>query len=479
MDHAILDNLKKTHTALKLLNADNMPLIISFFYKVFIFPNKRSLSMADLCSLLDDYLFHLKEYVGESRYPRPAKAYIEEWASGENAFLRKYYSDTSDEALIDLTPAVEKVVEWLQGLRQQQFVGTESRLLTIFELLKDIVYKTDQDPENRIKVLEEQKKEIDQEIEKIKHQGILPYDATQVKERFFQVEDTARKLLSDFRQVEHNFRKLDRETRERIAKSDKTKGALLDEIFHDQDVIWDSDQGKSFKAFWEFLMSEISQKQLHSLLKKVNTIEEIQETNPDPFLFEIQYHLMDAGEKVHNTSNLLTEQLGNFLDEQTYLENRRIMDLIKGIEKKAIDIRENSPKKKKFTTLPMVKPQFDFTMGRRLFTPPKNPVVNLSDLKQGKAHIKMDALYNQVHIDIKKLKLNIQNSLETRSQVSLSSLVETFPVENGLAELLAYLNLAFNNKKAMVNDIQTEIIFYTTNNGVVKEAQMPQVIFTR
>jgi len=479
MNHDILENLKKNHTTMKLLNADNMPLMISFFYQAFILPNKRSITMTDLCTLLDDYIFHLKERVGENRYPRSAKAYWEEWASGDNAFLRKYYSEISDEALMDLTPAVEKVMEWLQSLRQQQFVGTESRLLTVFELLKDIVYKTDQDPENRIRVLEEQKKDIDREIEKTKHQGVLPYDSTQVKERFFQVEDTARKLLYDFRQVEDNFRTLDRDTREQIAKSDKTKGALLDEIFHDQDIIRDSDQGKSFKAFWEFLMSRISQKQLRSLLNKVKALKEVREINPDPFLFEIPYHLLDAGEKVYNTSNLLTEQLGKYLDEQTYLENRRIMDLIKGIEKKAIDIRKNPPQKKEFSTMDMVKPKFDFTMGRRLFVPPKTPVINLSGLKQGKARLEMNALYNQVYIDVKKLKFNIQRALETRSQVSLASLVEKFPVENGLAEILAYLNVAFNSKKAMIDDTQTEAVIYTAKNGTIKETEMPQVIFTR
>lgn len=479
MDHDLLVNLKKNHTALKLLNADNMPLMISFFYQAFILSSRRAIAMTDLVTLLDDYLFQLRQRLGEERYTRPAKAYLEEWAAGENAFLRKYYSDKSAGALMDLTPAVEKVLEWLQGLRQQQFVGTESRLLTVFELLKDIVYKTDTDPENRIKTLEEQKKQINLEIEKIKQQGILPYDATQVKERFFQVEDTARKLLSDFRQVEDNFRKLDRDARELIAKSDKTKGALLDDIFRDQDVIRDSDQGKSFRAFWEFLMSNVSQEQLQTLLKKIKVLKEVRELNPDPFLFDIQYHLLDAGEKVYDTNLLLTEQLGRYLDEQAYLENKRIMDLIRGIEKKAVDIRKNPPKNRAFTFMNTLKPKIDFTMARPLFVPPKTPVVKLSGLKQGEANLDLDALYNQVHVDVKQLTLNIQTALEISSQVSLSEIVEKFPVKDGLAELLAYLNLAFNNKKAMVNDIQTEVIFYQTKNGTFKEALMPEVIFTR
>lgn len=479
MDHSTLENLKQRHTALKLLNADHMPLMISFFHRAFIVPNQRAIAMGELSTLLDDYLFYLKEDVGENRYPRSARDYLEEWAAGDNAFLRKYYSDASDDALMDLTPAVEKVVEWLQSLRQQQFVGTESRLLTVFELLKDIVFKTEEDPDSRIQVLEARKKDIDLEIEKIRDQGVLPYDSTQVKERFFQVEDTARKLLSDFRQVEHNFRELDRMTRERIAKSDKTKGALLDEIFHDQDVIWDSDQGKSFKAFWEFLMSNVSQKQLRFLLEKIKSLKEVKEINPDPFLFDIQYHLLDAGESVHNTSALLTEQLGRYLDEQTYLENRRIMDLIRQIEKKAIDLRESPPAEKEFITMDGVKPDIDFTISRRLFVPPKTPKINVSNIKQGKAPMDLDALYQQSYIDVGTLKLNIQKALETRSQISLADLVIQFPVKNGLAELLAYLNLAFHGKKAMVHDEETEVVGYTTRAGRMKSATMPQVIFTR
>ncbi len=69
-----------------------------------------------------------------------------------------------------------------------------------------------------------------------------PLDATQVKERYAQVADTARRLLADFRQVEENFRVLDSQTRERIATSTQPKGALLEEIFGETDHIHCSDR---------------------------------------------------------------------------------------------------------------------------------------------------------------------------------------------------------------------------------------------
>lgn len=479
MDYSTLENLKQTHTTLKVLNADSMPLIAGFLHQAFIVPNKRTIALSDLRAALDDYLYHLHEILGEDKYKRSAKAYLDDWTSGENAFLRKFYTDDSDEPQIDLTPAAEKALEWLQSLKSQQFIGTESRLLTIFQLLRDIVYKTEQNPEARIQLLEQQKQTLDQEIEQIRKNGVSAYDTTQVKERFFQVEDTARKLLADFRQVEHNFRILDRETRERIAKSEKTKGALLDEIFRDQDVIRDSDQGKSFRAFWEFLMSQESQDELRELLKKTFQIEDIRELDPDRFLLEIQYYLLEAGEKVAQTTRSLVEQLRKYLDDQAYLENKRIMALIKNIEKAAVNIKHNPPPATPFSKMDGLKPNVDFTMGRRLFSPPKHPVINVADLKTGEADIEITALYKQLYIDEKQLKQNIRKALQTVSQVSLLQLVEQFPVKKGLAELLTYLHIANKSATSMVNDTFKEKIIITTDNGKMKQIEMPQVIFVR
>ena len=79
----------------------------------------------------------------------------------------------------------------------------------------------------------------------------------------------ARELLADFREVEHNFRQLDRRVRERIALWEGSKGALLEQIMGERDAIADSDQGRSFRAFWDFLLSSRRQEELSDLLDQV------------------------------------------------------------------------------------------------------------------------------------------------------------------------------------------------------------------
>src|SRR5204863_806048 len=106
-------------------------------------------------------------------------------------------------------------------------------------------------------------------------------DATQVKDRFQQMAFTARSLLSDFREVEQNFRRLDRTIRERIATWEGGKGTLLEEIFSQRDAIASSDQGKSFRAFWDFLMSPARQEEFSELLRVVFALEDVKQLSPD------------------------------------------------------------------------------------------------------------------------------------------------------------------------------------------------------
>ncbi len=279
--------------------------------------------------------------------------------------------------------------------------------------------------------------------------------------------------------MEYNFRALDRQTRERIATSSKRKGALLDEIFHDRDAIRDTDQGRSFKAFWELLMAPDRQEELEELLERLYNIPEIREMDPDQLLARIRYLLLDAGEKVYRTANLLVEQLRKYLDDRAYLENRRIMELIRQIEKRAMKVKKAPPPGRQFTFMDALSPRIDLPMSRSLFVIPKNPVIREQTLEIGNEEIAVDALYEQVYVDETELAQRIRTALQDANQVSLGQLVHLFPVEKGVAEIVAYLNLAEKDDRAMVSDEASEEITIQTMDGRQKQVRVPQVIFVR
>ena len=306
-----------------------------------------------------------------------------------------------------------------------------------------------------------------------------PFDPTQVKERFFQVEDTARKLLADFRQVEYNFRALDRATRERIATSEKAKGALLDEIFAEHDVIWDSDQGKSFRAFWEFLMSPARQAELEGLLEAVYGLEPVRDLEPGPFLARIKFSLLEAGEKVYRTNNLLVEQLRKFLDDQAWLENKRIMEIIRAIERRAVEMKDTPPDARDLTTLDDVRPTLELVMERTLYSQPKKPLVAIDTFTEGDADLSLTALYEQTYVDERELAAYVREALQGESQVTLAQVVIQHPIRKGLAEVIGYLNLAARDANSIVSEDERETLMVTYRDGKTRRVDLPRVIFVR
>nr|WP_253734488.1 DUF3375 family protein [Methylomonas sp. ZR1] len=188
------------------------------------------IAQAGLAEALEDELFGLREQFGNDIFPKSALDYLNDWAGNDKGWLRKFYRQGSDEPYFDLTPPTERAIAWLSSLTERSFVGTESRLLTLFELLKQISAGSETDPETRIAELRKRRADIDAEIARAEAGELALLDDTALKDRFLQFTALARELLGDFREVEHNFRGLDRRVRERIALWEGGKGELLQDI---------------------------------------------------------------------------------------------------------------------------------------------------------------------------------------------------------------------------------------------------------
>lgn len=479
MDYQQLHGLRRTHPAWKLLAADHAPLIIGFLYQHFIRPNTRTLAEPDLAARLEDYLFQLREQLGAAAFPKRALEYLNDWTGDERGWLRKYYPERGDEAHFDLTPAAEKAIEWVAGLEQPQFVGAESRLLTVFELLRQIVQGSETDPQARLAELERRRAALDEEIERVRAGELTLMDPTRLRERFLQTIDTARGLLADFRQLEQNFRDLDRQVRERIATWEGGKGELLENVLGQRDEIADSDQGKSFRAFWNFLMSPTHQEELSTLLARSFELPPIAALQPDPRLLRIHYDWLEAGDGAQRTVARLSEQLRRYLDDQALLENRRIMTLIRAIEQQAVALRTRPPGGD--FTMPMDEPApaVELPMERPLFSPPFKPAIRQQVLVEGDEDVAADALFDQVYVDKARLQARLRQALQTRDQISLTALLAQQPLEQGLAELVTWLSLATETSQAVIDDARTQTVAWSDAAGRGRRATLPLVIFTR
>lgn len=479
MDHDTIAYLRATSSAWRLLRADTAALVLHVLGQIFVVDNVRTIAESDLISRVDDLLFTVNAATptddGSASYPRSARQYVDWWAAPEQGWLRKFYPDGSTEAHYDATVEVEKAHTFVTGLLTRSFVGTQSRLQTIVELLRGIVAAADDDPAAHLDRLRRRRDELDAEIARVSAFGVVPPDAVTLRDRYQHLESTARGLLADFRAVEENFRTLDRSIRADIAAWDGAKGELLDQIVGERHAIADSDQGRSFQGFHDFLLSPTRRDELTELLERLLELEAI---DVDAGMARIHFDWLDAAERTQQTVRLLSEQLRRFLDDKVWLENRRVVELLRSIERSALTLRQ--------TWMPDVTmdiagcaPEVLLPFERPLYAPSTFTGVDSTAVIQDEPGMDLQSLFDQVYVDSGRLSATVRSALRGQDQITLEQVLADHPANQGVAELVAYLGLDEEDFAVVIDETTTRELVVVDARGVRRSVRMPQVLMVR
>ena len=479
LDYFELRHIRMNHPSWRLMAAENGPFIAAFLDMAFRTENLREIEESELTMKLEDYLYQLENSETDQQFTRSAAGYLDEWSRNDRGWLRKYYPVGSDTPHYDLTPAAEKALQWMDGLFERNFIGTEGRLNTAFELLKQIAYGVETDKELRIRELKEKRNQITREIAAIKAGEIPTLDDREIRERFIQFSRTAREILGDFRMVEQNFRDLDSSIREKIASWTSDKGDFLDSYFSEHDDINRSDQGRSFRAFWDFLMSPSSQEDFSDLLERVFRLEELKELTVDQRLKRIHFDWMSAGEQTQRVVARLSRQLRAYLDDKAYYDNRTLIKKLDQIDRIALKLKETPPEKRNFMEIDEFRPDIAVPMEKKLFSPPFYPdVKNLLEEAEDE-NIDTSSLYNQIIVDRLELKKAIRKALENGTQASLPEVISSNPLKEGLTELLGYFSLAEEDSHTILDDETRDRVNMNNRKGETRTADIPRIIFQK
>ncbi len=474
MTYDYLKNLKATHQTLKLLCSDNFAMSLSFFYAVFVTKRATSVSQSELVRYLEDYLFVLNERY-ENAFPKTAHEYLNDFAA--SGYLRKYYAD-AEEPVYDLTPQTQKALEWIESLQKREFVGSRSRFTLVFDLLEELEFETELDDEARIEKLEAQKREIDAQIEAIRSKKALRFDESRIKEHYMQIEEIVRTLKYDFAEIEYNFRQLNTRAMETIARSEEGKSEVLGSIFAIEDEIRQSDQGKSFFAFWQLLTDLRKSERLNELIEKLYKIDSVQRFDPQRKLKNLKYELLGSGEKIVSVTGRLIEQLRRYIDDRVWVENRRILELCQNIEKSALDIKERLPRSKSFMALPGYKVALSSIADKRLYQLRRESSFE-PRIESKEVIFDLDEFIHQCYVDESELKRKIDVLLMRRHQCTLGEVVSHYGIDKGVAELVGYFTIAKNSSTARVESHEHEVIEVCDFDGNFKKIRIPKTVFIK
>ena len=483
MHYSEICELFQTSESVRLFRSDHAPLILAFFSGLSREDKVLVLTESDLIERLYNFLEYIDflevsdshENTQLSYFESKAGQLIKRWT--DQGYLRNDL-DLQGTVLYELTPESEKALQWLDTLQKREFVGTESRMKDIINRLRDLVENTNANPDVRLHELALKKAKIEQEMARIQqNQEVHTFDDYQIKSRFQEVNRLAQQLLSDFREVEGNFRELTRDIYHRHMELRGGKGQILRYAFDALEALKSTDQGKSFYAFWDFLLVTSGQEELQQLTEKVFGLLDDRSIEPqDAFLKHLRTYLHQAAQKVLESNDRMAERLSRIIVDKDPHESRKMKETFSRIKELAVRLADLEFSDEAFFEIDL-RPHIFLPMERRLSLEPQEfmdmelPELEPDDYEESPEVL--EYLFNAFYVDKDQLRERVERMLDENPGVSLTDLVRDHPVQQGLPEIFAYLHMSA--RREGVDEKNTRLIPFDYENK--RALRMPEVRF--
>lgn len=432
------------HPAASLLGKQQAAFILSFLHAAF--------KQTGLTQVQDEVLkarlsAWLEDRRGEENFEwdRSARDYLEEWCSERCGWLRRTMPPISEVPVFELTSASEKALAWLESLRGSSFVGTESRMESIFHQMDELLRESSPDVESRIKSLRGREMALRSEIEHAETTGqVTTLEDWQIHERFQRLIEESRTLLSDFRQVEENFREVARTIVEQQSEENQTKGKIVGGVLDSHDSLRHSPQGKSFYGFVRLLLDPERRERFEDQAAKIQQLPHLDQTERDnTLLLRLLSSLRIEQEKVGESTQRLASNLRRALETSAFAERRRVREIISQVQQLALRARDQAPPRGHFFEVEEL-PRIWAGMSRPLWEVPVE-LKSASSLTQDIPEIDAETLGRMLqlaHLSIEELILRIDTCLGQDAWISIANVLRRYPPQHGLLEVIGYLVIA-------------------------------------
>ena len=479
--------LMDSNPSVQMIRLRNANWVFPFLFQVFkaeelksVIPEEQLiLSLSDALQLMEEKSEDYEEaqiVYGEDDIERSRK-YISTWVQKR---ILQDFQDNNGVVQYQLSAYTEKVFQWLQSLQTRKHVGTESRFTALFTSLQDIIEHSEDDKAKRIELLKTKRAEIDKEIKAIEL-GIAPetYSNAQVRERLETFTRTSYELLSDFREVEDHFKQIHRSIVEQHTRLEQQKGAIVGYAFEAYDGLRHSDQGKSFYAFWDFLISRVGQEEWNELSDKLIHVLQDREIAADiVFIRNIKSLLWNQGKTVYQANDKMAEKLSRIISEKEITKHRRLRKQIASVKELLFNLIDEE--QVSCDLFLEDGPDMKMVMDRRLVTEDKKVLASLKQPIAGVQHIadpeRFGRMFSHVMIDKKKLWQKVLLALQQKETASLKEILELSVPEQGLAEIITFFSFTKDkpDKVQIINNLTELIPLYPSQTKFV---EVPYLLF--
>lgn len=450
----------------KLLRATTAPLILAFIEHVFS-SGQNEISYSQACILLDAELEKNHWYADT-----PAATYIYQWV--KDGWLREMDNKLTK------TDTCEIALRFCQSFDERNINTSASHLRIVQEAVRELVIALNENPEERIALLNQRKAELEKEITIIQTKGINTLSDQQRRERLREIYQLASVLTNDFRYVEDEIRRLDQEIRIKMIDKDNNRGEVLQATMDQEALLAQSDAGSAFESFFQLLCDSNRSTEFKEQLDII--INQISDNYLQPrqrkFLKRLLQELTQESEHIFQIRRRTEENLKTYIKSGAAQEKRTVDRLITQLEQLAVNFSKNNINLKQATHLILPTGNIEINSPDSICLKEPIAAIQITDITEHtNSVVPSETVLTLLDtIQIKEVADSIYHNLCTFGPLTIAGLVEKKPINFGLEELVTYLRIAQHIQATDLNEKESIII--QDKQGIQIKATLPKYLLS-
>ena len=341
------------HPAWKLLSATRGPLVLSCLQSL-LEENHDDVLFDDAQQALTDILIqHANNEEFDLKTDDPAGDARRELRS----WIRRGLIVEREGKLI-ATDALQKALNFVEGLDDRIMTSTASRLATVQREIENLETRLNPDAQSRADHIRRKIKDLEHELAEVEAGRFRVLEGSEAAEGIREVFNLAISLRADFRRVEDSYRDADRRLRQSIVSEQQHRGDIVDRLLDGHDTLLETAEGKVFHGFHEQLSRSTELDSMKLRLRKIlqhpATRNALNRQQHDDLRWLV-IRLVQESATVIKARARSERDVKGFLKTGLAAENHRVGELLNGILNVALQIDWSSHAiRKNETPLPPV-----------------------------------------------------------------------------------------------------------------------------
>ena len=468
--------------ALRLMRGRLGSFVVGFFFKTFKKWGSSEASEEELIATLSEHIEQVRELEDFDAPKRLPQDYLEEWCDEDHRYMTKTYDEDREQYVFRLTRHSEKALSWLQDLlsmQQRGYATTESRFNRILIEMESLSQGVNADPESRIKDLSRKRDEIEEEIQRIRETGEAPiFGEDVIRDQVYDLSDLVEHFLSDFRAIEEFFKDHAREISKLYAQGDASKGDIVEHVLDADEELRSCDQGKSYFGFRSMMTNPTLARQFRNLAEQTSDIARRRGLDPNKTFLSLSERLFGEAGSAHGAYGRISRKLRQVVGDHAGGGGRQVRETLSQIRKSAYLLRDDPPVDWEFEI--DIRPQFFGLMESDYWEPKSVEAFAPISPADGGDNDWINEILNSVGepLDLNKFRERVDLALEEAEKVSLTEMVDKYPLERGVVDVVCYRVVAGEDSRHDILD--DEIIKIDLNRpSQPRFVEVEQLIFQK